>query len=111
MHRIIDGVLYDTQKSEFVGSRVAGEFSKQKQRSPLYRNFYIAKNGVIFQTRDGDIETPEEADVLEIKRRMDPKIYAKYFPLVIPGEGLYLEPKAKKGKKAEKTKTRLDTIE
>jgi hypothetical protein len=106
MQRIIDGVLYDTQKSDFIGSKVAGNFTKKKQRSTLYRNYYIAKNGNFFLTRQNDIEMPEDDDILELKRRMDPKIYAKYFPLVIPGDNEKITKK-----KVDKPKTRLETIE
>jgi len=111
MQRIIDGVLYDTQKSDFIGSKTYNTYSKKKQRSPLYTNFYIAKNGVIFETKNGDIGMSNTEDITQLKRIMEPKIYAKYFPLIIPGEGEYPEEKPKKGIKTEKVKTRLDNIE
>ncbi len=111
MQRIINGVLYDTVKSDFICA-FNGNITSKKQRSPNCWNYYIAKNGIIFQTHYNDIKLSSEYDPTssefmvqekEIKRRMKPSLYKKYFGLIIPGE-------ENKPKKSEKPFKRLDTI-
>lgn len=105
MRRIIDGVLYDTTKSDFVCG-FNGNFSPTKQKSSYCWNYYIAKNGVIFETYKHEIKLCSEDvatdKVEEIKRRMKPSIYKKYFELVVPGEKIKIEP--------EKSFTRLEKV-
>ena len=111
MQRIIDGILYDTTKSDFIcGFTPYRGYSPSKQKSSHGYNYYITKNGIIFFTYRNDLfVTSEEAEsgvpvtpsVIEVKRRMKPSIYKKYFDLVVPGE---------KVKQIKQTK-RLDTIE
>ena len=108
MKRIINNVLYDTQKSDFIcsDSSYSDGFSPVKKRATYIHNYYIAGNGVIFCTYNGDIEFVNQEKTEEIKRRMKPKIYKKYFTLVIPGENIK---KVKFNKK--KFKNRLDSVE
>ncbi len=101
MRRIIDGILYDTSKSDFVCG-FNGNFSPSKQRSSYCCNYYIAKNGVIFETYKNEIQLSDEKHVDEIKRRMKPSTYKKYFELVIPGKKVKVEP--------EQSFTRLEKV-
>ncbi len=101
MRRIIDGILYDTSKSDFVCG-FNGNFSPSKQRSSYCWNYYIAKNGVIFETYKNEIKLSDEKHVDEIKRRMKPSTYKKYFELVIPGKKVKVEP--------EQSFTRLEKV-
>jgi hypothetical protein len=95
MTRIINGVLYDTMKSDFICG-YNGNYSPKKQRRGFCTNFYIAKNGVIFETHDNDIQLTDEKHVADLKKRMKPALYAKYWPLVIPGESQAMNKKEKK---------------
>ncbi len=104
MYRIIDGVLYDTAKSDFICG-FNGRFSPSKKNPNYCWNYYIAKNGVIFYVNKNEITLCLEQDGFgkteEVKRRMKPSIYKKYFELIIPGEKV----------KSVKQPKRLDTIE
>ena len=104
MTRIINGVLYDTAKSDFICG-YNGNYSPKKQRRSFCTNFYVAKNGIIFETSNNDIQLTDEKHVADLKKRMKPALYAKHWPLIIPGDK-----KAAKEKAAPR-KSKLEEVE
>lgn len=93
MMRIIDGVLYDTAKSEFICSFWGENVYGKKSRSRWMINYYIAKNGTIFYTDKGEIKISDKSSKSHkiALSRIKPTIYAKYFPLEIPGNSKKIE--------------------
>lgn len=108
MYRILDGVLYDTEQSEFIGSFSYNTYSSKYKKSSSVENYYIAKNGVMFCVYNNNITLELKPEKVQtVKERMNPKVYAKYWTLTVPGEG----PMMSKEQKEVAKKKKLEDVE
>ncbi len=104
VHKIIDGVLYDTSIAKYVHSVDKDCKSARKNSYNAVAEIYIYKDGTIIAVHNGEITFPTPQEIRKIKENMPPEIYKKYFSLTIPGENREI-------KTSEREQNRLSRVE